>query len=58
MRFFLTLSVLLTPAIAAAETFQRPIPAPQTTQAEISYLVASILLVMALVAVHWLIARK
>jgi hypothetical protein len=58
MRLFLSLFVLFTPAMAAAETFQRPIPAPQTAEAEISYLVASILLVMALVAVQWLIARK
>lgn len=58
MRFFLFLFGLFTPVMSAAETFQRPIPAPQTAQAEISYLVASILLVMALVAVQRLIARK
>lgn len=58
MRLSLFLLALLFPAVAAAETFQRPMPAPQTAQAEISYLAASVLLVMALVAVQWLVSRK
>lgn len=58
MRFALSLFLLLTPAWLAAETFQRPIPAPQTAEAEISYLIASVIFVMTLVAVQWLIARK
>ena len=58
MRLLLSLLVVFTPAIAAAEAFQRPIPEPQTAQAEISYLAASVLLVMALVTVQWLVSRK
>lgn len=58
MRLSLYLLVLLTPGVAAAETFQRPIPQPQTAQAEISYLAASVLLLLALVAVQWLVRRR
>lgn len=58
MRLPLGLFAILTPAIAAAETFQRPIPQPQTAQAELSYLLAAILMVVALVAVQWLVNRR
>lgn len=58
MRLSLYLLVLLTPGVVAAETFQRPIPQPQTAQAEISYLAASVLLLLALVAVQWLVRRR
>ena len=58
MRLALCLFVILTPAIAAAEAFQRPIPQPQTAQAELSYLAAAILMVLALVAVQWLVNRR
>ncbi|MDZ4313086.1 MAG: hypothetical protein U1A24_21295 [Cypionkella sp.] len=58
MRLPLSLLAALTPAAAVAEAFQRPIPQPQTAQAEISYFVASLLLLMALVAVQWLISRR
>lgn len=58
MRLPLCLFAILTPAIAAAETFQRPIPQPQTAQAELSYLLAAILMVVALVAVQWLVNRR
>jgi len=58
MRPFLWLFALLAPAAAAAETFQRPIPQPQTAQAELSYLVAAILMLLALVAVQWLVSRR
>ncbi len=58
MRLPLTLAAILAPGAALAETFQRPIPEPQTAQAEISYFAASVLLLMALVAVQWLVSRK
>ena len=58
MRLSLGLLAALTPSAAAAEAFQRPIPQPQTAQAEVSYFVASILLLMALIAVQWLVSRK
>ncbi len=58
MRLPLILFATLTPALAAAETFQRPIPQPQTAQAEVSYLIAALLLLAALVAVQWLVSRR
>lgn len=58
MRLSLPLAAILTPGAALAEAFQRPIPQPQTAQAEISYFAASLLLLMALVAVQWLVSRK
>ena len=58
MRLPLNFLAILTPALAAAETFQRPIPQPQTAQAEVSYLIAALLLLAALVAVQWLVRRR
>ena len=58
MRPSIRLILLLSPAAAAAEAFQRPIPQAQTAQAEVAYLAASVLLVLALVAVQWLINRR
>ncbi len=58
MRISLWLFAVLTPAVAAAEAFQRPIPQPQTAQAELSYLVAAVLMLLALVAVQWLVSRR
>ncbi|GGH43766.1 hypothetical protein GVY41_01215 [Frigidibacter albus] len=52
------LAATLSPATAFAEAFQRPIPEPQTAQAEISYFAASVLLLMALIGVQWLISRR
>lgn len=46
------------PVAALAEAFQRPIPQPQTAQAELSYFATSILLLLALVAVQWLVNRR
>ncbi|MAA98701.1 MAG: protein NnrT [Stappia sp.] len=46
----------LSPAVA--KSFERPIPAPQTDQAEVWFLVASLALVLSLVAVQWLVARR
>ncbi|MFN3825456.1 MAG: hypothetical protein ACK4RN_15905 [Pseudorhodobacter sp.] len=58
MRLSLIVFATLAPAPAMAEAFQRPIPQPQTAQAEISYFAASLLLLAALVAVQWLISRR
>ncbi|MDO9524065.1 MAG: hypothetical protein Q7J57_00770 [Gemmobacter sp.] len=58
MRISLILIATLTPATVLAEAFQRPIPQPQTAQAEISYFVASVLLLMALIGVQWLVSRR
>ncbi|GGD37478.1 hypothetical protein [Aureimonas glaciei] len=58
MRLPLCLAFLFTPAVAVAEAFQRPVPQPQTAEAELSYLVASILMLVSLVAVQWLVSRR
>ncbi|MDT8854246.1 hypothetical protein RNZ50_04175 [Paracoccaceae bacterium Fryx2] len=58
MRLPLILCALLTPAAAVAEAFQRPIPQPETAQAEIAYFAASVVMVLALVAVQWLVSRR
>lgn len=58
MRLHLMLFSILSPISALAETFQRPIPQPQTAQAEISYFAAALLLLAALVAVQWLVSRR
>ncbi len=58
MRLPLFSAALLAPATALADAFQRPIPQPQTAQAELSYLVAALLLLAALVGVQWLVGRR
>ena len=58
MRLPLFLFPILTPVSAMAEAFQRPIPQPQTAQAEVSYFAASLLLLAALIAVQWLVSRR
>lgn len=58
MRLPLIVFTVLTPALAMAEAFQRPIPQPQTAQAEVSYLAASVLLLAALVGVQWLVSLR
>ena len=58
MRLSLILFTILTPAVAVAEAFQRPIPQPQTAQAEVSYLAASLIFLAALIAVQWLVSRR
>lgn len=58
MRLFLFCAALLAPSAVLAEAFQRPIPQPQTAQAELSYLVAALLLLAALIGVQWLISRR
>lgn len=58
MKRFLPALITLLPLPALAEEFQRPIPLPQTAAAEVTFLVASILLILALVAVHVLVNRR
>ena len=58
MRFPLSLTALIVPTGALAEAFQRPIPQPQTAEAELSYLIAAVLLLVALVGVQWLVSRR
>lgn len=58
MRLTLSLITLIVPTGAWAETFQRPIPQPQTAQAELSYLIAAVVLLLALVGVQWLVSRR
>lgn len=43
---------------ALAKTFERPIPNPQTSTAEAWFLAASLGLILALGAVHWLVQRR
>jgi hypothetical protein len=58
MKVFLLLTPALTPAVALAETFQRPIPQPQTAEAELAYFAASLIFLAALIAVQWLVSRR
>ena len=57
MRVLLALLMLL-PVPAAAARFERPIPQAQTDVAEFWFLMASLGLVLALVAVQWLVSRR
>ncbi len=58
MRLSLSLIALISPNMVLAEAFQRPIPQPQTTEAELSYLIASVFLLLALIGVQWLVSRR
>ncbi len=54
MRFLFPLLLSAGPALA----FERPIPQPQTETAEFWFLIASLVLVTALFAVHWMVNRR
>jgi len=58
MRLPIFLLAILAPVAALAEAFQRPIPQPQTAQAELAYLAASLVFLGALIAVQWLVRRR
>ena len=58
MRIPLTLGLLIAPSLAAAEAFQRPIPQAQTAVAEFWFAIAAVALLLALVAVQWLVSRR
>ncbi|MCD9146616.1 hypothetical protein [Pseudophaeobacter flagellatus] len=53
-----TLTFCFAPLAALAEAFERPIPQPQTDVAEFWFLMASILLIAALVSVHIVLKRR
>lgn len=52
------LLLLFLPTGLLAETFQRPIPQPQTATAEGWFFAASVALLLALLAVHMLVRRR
>lgn len=55
IRLLLLLAALPSPVLAA---FERPVPQVQTSEAEIWYAAATLLLILALGAVQWLVARR
>ena len=57
MRPLARLLVLL-PAPALAEAFERPMPQGETGTAAVSYALASLALVLALGAALWLVSRR
>ena len=57
MRILSVLLALLAPALARADAFPPSIPPAQTTEAAISYAVASVLMILTLAAAGWM-ARK
>jgi hypothetical protein len=58
MTRFLTLCAMALPVSALAETFDRPIPQAQSATAEFWFAVASVALIVALIAVGRLVARR
>lgn len=54
----LTALMSFAPSLAFGQTFQRPIPQPQTATAEWWFFTASIALLLALLAVHLLVRRR
>ena len=56
----LRLSILLAllPGLAWAEGFPPPIPQPQTAAAELSYQIASVMMILMLAAAGWLVRRR
>ncbi|MBP1807401.1 protein NnrT [Rubellimicrobium aerolatum] len=50
--------LLLAPQFAAAEGFAPPVPAAQTTEAELWFAIASVAMILALAAVQWLVSRR
>lgn len=57
IRIITTLAVLA-PTSSLAKSFDRPHPQAQTATAEFWFLIASLSLVAALVAVNWIVNRK
>ena len=58
MTRILVLLLCLAATAAAAEGFERPIPQAQSATAEAWFALASLALVLALWAVHWLVRRR
>ena len=57
MRYLILLPVL-TASPVWAESFDRPIPQAQSATAELWFLLGSVALIAALVAVQWLVTRR
>jgi hypothetical protein len=57
MRFLLALLTLL-PAAAWAQGLQPQAPAPQTTEAEFWYAMASVAMILTLAAAGWMARRR
>ncbi len=55
IRTLILLAALPSPVLAA---FERPVPQAQTGEAELWYAGATLLLILALGAVQWLVARR
>jgi hypothetical protein len=62
MRYPAFLTALWAPVLFSgqvrAAAFERPIPNPQSATAELWFAAASVGLLLALAAVHWLVARR
>lgn len=58
MKRLLPLFALVHPLPALAEGFARPVPQPQSATAEISFAIASLALIAALVMVWRLVSRR
>jgi hypothetical protein len=58
MRFLTSLVAALAASPAFAEAYSRPIPQAQSATAEFWYALASLTLLVSMIAVHWLVSRK
>ncbi len=57
-KLFTVLTAALLASPVAAETFDRPIPQPQSATAEFLYALACLAFIAALIAVQTLVARR
>ena len=57
MRILMLLLTFL-PSAALAEAAATAAPPPMTTEAEISYAVASVAMLLSFAAMHWLVRRR
>jgi hypothetical protein len=58
MRFLTPLVFALAATPAFAEAYNRPIPQAQSATAEFWYALASLTLLVSMIAVHWLVSRR
>ncbi len=57
-RLFLATPLVFLPATVWATSFDRPIPQPQSADAEFWFFLASLTLIAALGAVGWLVSKR
>ena len=57
MRILILLLTVL-PGVALAEAALTAAPPPMTTEAEISYAIASVAMLLSFAAMHWLVRRR